>query len=65
MMFSDNQLKELKKYKNFIPFREDERLLIQKIGERESVWKRKFKESWQRRKIGQEGRRQNLKPILK
>jgi hypothetical protein len=33
-LFSPHQIKELKKYKNFLPFREDERLLVQKIGER-------------------------------
>lgn len=49
-VFSCNQLREMRKYKNFLPFREDERLLIQKIGEKESIWKRRFKESWQKRK---------------
>jgi hypothetical protein len=42
-LFSSNQIKEMRKYKNFLPFREDERLLVQKIGEKESIWKRKFK----------------------
>lgn len=55
----------MRKYKNFLPFREDERLLIQKIGEKESIWKRRFKDSWQRRKEGLENCNYYLKSPAK
>ena len=54
----------MNQYKNFVPFREDDRLLFGKVTEQDNVWKKRFKESWSRKKKECETRKSYLKALV-